>query len=125
MLFRSPSRFIDEVPGDLLDRIVPSFTTSSYQQSYSNHFDYRPNPYARGGRQDGGKAKEISPGYAYEDEDQSTGMSIRPGQRVRHAQFGVGNVISVEPLEGDAKLVVRFSAGVKTLRAKFARLQPA
>ena len=53
-------------------------------------------------------------------------MSIRPGQRVKHAQFGIGNVISVEPLEGDAKVVVRFSgAGVKTLRAKFARLQPA
>ena len=53
-------------------------------------------------------------------------MFIRPGQRVRHAQFGVGSVISVEPLDGDAKVVVRFTtAGVKTLRARFARLQPA
>ena len=34
-------------------------------------------------------------------------------------QFGVGNVISVEPLDDDTKLVVRFAAvGVKTLRAK-------
>jgi DNA helicase-2/ATP-dependent DNA helicase PcrA len=70
--------------------------------------------------------REESPGYAYEDEDQSTGMSLRAGMRVRHQQFGVGSVISVEPLDGDAKLVVRFnSAGVKTLRAKFARLEPA
>ena len=53
-------------------------------------------------------------------------MAIRPGQRVKHAQFGVGNVISVEPLDGDAKVVVRFtSVGVKTLRARFARLEPA
>jgi hypothetical protein len=53
-------------------------------------------------------------------------MNIRAGMRVRHAQFGVGNVISIEPLDGDAKVVVRFtSAGVKTLRAKFARLEPA
>ena len=53
-------------------------------------------------------------------------MSLRPGMRVRHAQFGVGNVISVEALNDDTKLVVRFNAvGVKTLRAKFAKLEPA
>jgi DNA helicase-2/ATP-dependent DNA helicase PcrA len=53
-------------------------------------------------------------------------MALRPGLRVRHAQFGVGQVISVEPLDDDTKLVVRFNAvGVKTLRAKFARLEPA
>jgi DNA helicase II / ATP-dependent DNA helicase PcrA len=121
-----PSRFIDEVPADLLDRIVPSFTTASHQSGFPGSYDFRPNPYGRGGRPGGGQVREVRPGYAYEDEDQSTGMSIRPGQRVRHAQFGVGNVISVEPLEGDAKVVVRFSGvGLKTLRAKFARLEPA
>jgi hypothetical protein len=46
--------------------------------------------------------------------------------RVRHAQFGVGSVITIEPLDDDTKLVVRFNAvGVKTLRAKFAKLEPA
>ena len=46
--------------------------------------------------------------------------------RVRHPQFGVGSVVSVEPLTDDTKLVVRFSnIGQKTLRARFARLQPA
>ncbi len=119
-----PSRFIDEVPADLIDRIMPSFH-GGFQRASSSSFDYRPNPYAKGGRT-GGVSREDTPSYNYEDEDQSTGMSIRPGSRVRHQQFGVGNVISVEPLDGDAKVVVRFtSAGVKTLRAKFARLQPA
>ena len=126
-----PSRFIDEVPAELLDRMVPQFTTSSYQSSYSNSYEFRPNPYGKGGASrpapGASRVKEpASPGYAYEDEDQSTGMSIRAGQRVRHAQFGVGNVLSVEPLEGDAKVIIRFTtAGVKTLRAKFARLTPA
>lgn len=124
-----PSRFIDEVPAELIDRMAPTFSSSSYQPAFSGSYDFRPNPYGRGGNfppRGGTKAQERSPGYAYEDEDQSTGMSIRPGQRVRHAQFGVGNVLSVEPLEGDAKVVVRFTgAGVKTLRAKFARLEPA
>lgn len=121
-----PSRFIDEVPADLIDRVMPSFS-GGFQSRASSSFDYRPNPYARGGRPaGGGVSREESPSYSYEDEDQSTGMALRAGSRVRHQQFGIGNVISVEPLDGDAKVVVRFTtAGVKTLRAKFARLQPA
>ena len=121
-----PSRFIDEVPSELIERQMPSFSAASHQSRFSASYDFTPNPYARGGRPAGGRAKEDAPSYSYEDEDQSTGMSLRAGMRVRHQQFGVGNVISVEPLDGDAKLVVRFAtAGVKTLRAKFARLEPA
>ncbi len=115
-----PSRFIDEVPSELVERIAPTFTTSSYQGQFP-HYEFRTNPYGRGGR-----SREEAPHYAYEDEDQSTGMAIRPGMRVRHPQFGVGSVVSVEPLTDDTKLVVRFSnIGQKTLRAKYARLQPA
>ena len=121
-----PSRFIDEVPSELIERQTASFSGSSYQSRFAASYDFKPNPYARGGRLAGGKTKEDGPTYSYEDEDQSTGMALRAGMRVRHQQFGVGNVISVEPLDGDAKLVVRFTtAGVKTLRAKFARLEPA
>src|SRR3954451_18070376 len=121
-----PSRFIDEVPAALVERLVPSFSSSGYQSGSSKAFDFRPNPYSRGGRPGGGRTRENAPSYSYEDEDQSTGMALRPGQRVRHVQFGVGSVISVEPLDGDAKVVVRFNTtGVKTLRAKSARLEPA
>ena len=50
-------------------------------------------------------------------------MGLRPGIKVRHAQFGVGTVLQVEPLGDDAKVVVRFAdIGQKTLRAKFAKL---
>ena len=70
--------------------------------------------------------REEAPVYAYEDEDQSTGMMMKLGMRVRHPQFGVGTVLSIEPLGDDTKLVVRFAAvGQKTLRAKYARLEPA
>jgi DNA helicase-2/ATP-dependent DNA helicase PcrA len=71
--------------------------------------------------------REEAATYAYEDEDQSAGLlALRAGMRVRHPQFGVGSVISVEPVDDDTKLVVRFKAvGVKTLRAKYARLEPA
>jgi DNA helicase-2/ATP-dependent DNA helicase PcrA len=115
-----PSRFIDEVPAELVDRIAPSFSSSGYQGNFP-HYQFRTNPYGRGRR-----AKETEATYAYEDEDQSTGMALKLGMRVRHPQFGIGTVLSVEALDDDTKLVVRFTAvGQKTLRAKYARLEPA
>jgi len=118
-----PSRFIDEVPAELLDRVAPSYSSSGYQGNFP-HYEFRTNPYGRGGG--GGRFREASPTYAYEDEDQSTGMSLSLGMKVRHPQFGVGTVLSIEALHDDTKLVVRFaSVGQKTLRAKFARLERA
>jgi DNA helicase-2/ATP-dependent DNA helicase PcrA len=117
-----PSRFIDEVPAELVERVMPSPSSSGYQGNFP-HYEFRTNPYGRGHR--GGKVREDTPTYAYEDEDQSTGMALRLGMKVRHPQFGVGTVLSVEALDDDTKLVVRFAdIGQKTLRAKYARLQP-
>jgi DNA helicase-2/ATP-dependent DNA helicase PcrA len=113
-----PSRFIDEIPDALIERTAPAF--SSYQRGFSG-YDARPGSSARGHR-----VREPEPTYSYEDEDQRTGMALRQGMRVRHPHFGVGSIVSVEPLEDDTKLVVRFNTvGQKTLRAKFARLEPA
>ena len=114
-----PSRFIDEIPPELVERIAPTFTSSGYQGNFP-HYEFRTNPYGRGRR-----AREEAPTYQYENEDQSwTGATLRPGMRVKHAQFGTGTVLSVEQLDDDAKLVVRFNAvGQKTLRAKYARLE--
>ena len=65
--------------------------------------------------------------YHYEDENQAVlDLSVRIGMKVRHAQFGIGTVLSVEQLDDDTKLVVRFlSVGQKTLRARFAKLEMA
>jgi DNA helicase-2/ATP-dependent DNA helicase PcrA len=118
----APSRFLDEVPSELVERVAGS--SALYQPSTSQQFDYRPNPYGRGRRGGSGGfvREEAVPAFAYEDEDQSP-EAVRPGARVRHAHFGVGTVISVEPLDGDARIVVRFAIGAKTLRAKYARLE--
>ena len=117
-----PSRFIDEVPAELVERIVPTYSSSPYQ---SNFYDYRYNPYGGRGRR-GSRVREDEPVYAYEDEDQSTGLFLQIGMKVRHPQFGIGTILSVEALGDDTKLVVRFTAvGKKTLRAKYAKLEPA
>jgi DNA helicase-2/ATP-dependent DNA helicase PcrA len=114
-----PSRFIDEIPAELVERVMPSFS-STYQRNFA-HYDLKTNPYGRGG---GARAREEAPTYKYEDEDQSTGLALRLGMKVRHPQFGVGTVLSIEALTDDTKVVVRFtSSGAKTLRAKYARLE--
>ncbi len=116
-----PSRFLDEIPAGLLED-VPSSFVSAYSSSFSQYRSAQP---GKGGSYRG-RAKEETPTYRYEDEDQSASSGLKPGLRVRHPQFGIGTVLSVEPLEDDVKVIVRFvSVGQKTLRAKFARLEVA
>jgi DNA helicase-2/ATP-dependent DNA helicase PcrA len=117
-----PSRFLDEVPGELVERITPAY--SSHQGNFAHaHYEFRTNPYGRGGR--GSRFKEDSPKYHYEDEDQSA-TGVRVGMRVKHAQFGVGVVLAVEEHTDDYKITVRFnSVGQKKLLARFAKLEPA
>jgi DNA helicase-2/ATP-dependent DNA helicase PcrA len=46
--------------------------------------------------------------------------------RVRHPQFGIGNITAVEEHADDLKVTVRFNTvGVKKLLSKFAKLEPA
>ncbi|HEX5474022.1 MAG TPA: UvrD-helicase domain-containing protein [Vicinamibacterales bacterium] len=117
-----PSRFLEEIPDHLVQRLAPA-VPSAWQGSFTHaHYEFRTNPYGRKGR---GRAKEEQPSYAYENEDQSNAR-LRPGMRVKHPQFGVGTVLSVEEYNDDLKITVRFtSVGQKKLLAKYARLEPA
>ena len=114
-----PSRFLEEVPSELIEHAPHS--AGAYQSALSRHYEFRTNPYGRGAGRHRVREEDAGPSFSYEDEDQSA-APVRAGARVRHAQFGVGTVVSVEPLHDDAKVVVRFSIGQKTLRAKYARL---
>jgi DNA helicase-2/ATP-dependent DNA helicase PcrA len=116
------SRFIDEIPAALIEEVPSSFSSSflTPPPSYAQFRDGR-----RGGGY-GGRVREEPVVYAYEDEDQSLLGEMKEGTRVRHPKFGVGTIVSVEPLDDDVKLVVRFlSVGQKTLRARFAKLEMA
>ncbi len=120
-----PSRFLEEIPQELIE-VAPG--TATGQGSLHQHYEFRTDPYGRGSRT-GGRPKPredaAPPPFRYEEEDQSSSPTLRPGARVRHAQFGLGTVVSVERLDDDARLVVRFSIGQKTLRARFAKLEMA
>jgi len=119
----APSRFLDEVPAELVERLEPAWAVP-YQSTFE-----RASAWSRGGRRRGGKTAtwhdDTAPAYAYEDEDQSA-RNLKPGLRVRHPLFGVGTVLSVEPHNDDHKVTVRFAAvGQKKLLARFAKLEPA
>src|SRR5207248_10278054 len=60
-----PSRFIDEVPAELVDRITPSF--SAGYQGHFPHYEFRTHPYGSGRRS---RVREEEATYAYENEDQ-------------------------------------------------------
>jgi DNA helicase-2/ATP-dependent DNA helicase PcrA len=117
-----PSRFVDEIPAELIEEVPSSFAPSflTPPPSYAQFRDAR-----RGGSYRG-RVREEPEVYAYEDEDQSLPREMKLGAKVRHPKFGVGTILSVEPLDDDTKLVVRFlSVGQKTLRARFAKLEMA
>ena len=53
----------------------------------------------------------------------AAGCPYAVGERVEHPKFGVGEVVRIETLATDHKVVVRFGEyGEKTLLAKFAKL---
>jgi DNA helicase-2/ATP-dependent DNA helicase PcrA len=112
-----PSRFLDEIPPDLIERLEPA--APRWQKP---RFELR-NPYAR--RRPDRAREEAGHGFAYEQEDQ-TALPVRAGMRVRHRIFGVGTVMDVEEHDDDYKLTVRFaSAGTKKLLARYAGLERA
>jgi DNA helicase-2/ATP-dependent DNA helicase PcrA len=99
-----PSRFLDEIPADLVEQEFSTY--SSPYAAPRGGWEYRANPYGRGGSR--ARAREEQ----FEDAqfDQSAAAGLRPGRKVRHGQFGVGTVVSVEELDDDMKLVVRFES---------------
>ncbi len=117
-----PSRFLDEVPANLVRRLEPTPSTPSWA---SPRYQSK-NPYARSGSYGGGAARERpTKGFAYENEDQSA-SGVKNGQKVRHKMFGIGTVVGVEEHGDDFKITVRFaSVGTKKLIGKYAGLEPA
>ena len=65
-----PSRFLDEIPPELMDRIEPAaprWQASNYElrNPYGRRYANRP------------QARETGPGYSYENEDQSASGGVR------------------------------------------------
>ena len=82
--YRMPSRFLSEIPDEYKSGMVPTFANASGRGGWGMALP--------GG---GGPERAASGGTAY-----------RTGERVRHARFGVGEVVEA----GAGKVVVRFGS---------------
>jgi DNA helicase-2/ATP-dependent DNA helicase PcrA len=115
-----PSRFLDEIPPELMLRVEAGPAAPRWQPASRESR----NPYAnRHGTRS--RAQDKDAAFAYEQEDQSA-AGVRIGMRVKHRQFGIGTVVSVEDEGDDYKVTVKFfTVGTKKLLARFAGLEPA
>ncbi|HET9034943.1 MAG TPA: 3'-5' exonuclease, partial [Myxococcaceae bacterium] len=110
--FNPPSRFLREVPKELFD-FQPELRAPPPQPSYGRP-ERRPRHDDTGPRIDRSYAQDA----AYMEDGSVIGM------RVRHAQFGEGEVMACDGSGPNAKLTVRFrTVGLKRVIARF--LQPA
>ncbi len=94
--FNAPSRFLSEVPAELIEAVRPTVKIS------------RP-----------------AMAHAVAEEDISQLPGLRMGQRVKHARFGSGIIIGAEGKGEHTRVQVKFDEqGVKWLVASFAKLEP-
>ena len=135
------SRFVKEIPDELLDRSKPKprfseeEVISAYSQTFAQRpvYDYRPKavpkpketatavkPFVSQGIGDLNKIAGISKGIG----GAKSGLEYGVGDRVSHIKFGEGTVLSVQEDPRDYKVTVVFDkAGQKVMYASFAKLR--
>ena len=135
-----PSRFLAELPGDAIEAIVmerPEGYGSRYGQvddlgpwggNWSRGSEFEPRGAGRRGPGPTGPSRPSTPraapgelviDYAAASGDESAGGLV-VGMKLRHAQFGVGEVRGWQGVGRDLKVTMKFgSTGVKTILARF------
>ena len=104
--YGTPSRFIDEIPAELVEEVRPRIQVSRPMIG-----SYRQAPVAQGGRFREPAAEPVAPG-------------IKLGARVRHARFGDGVILNLEGQGAQARVQVNFeNQGAKWLMLSYANLE--
>jgi len=119
-----PSRFIGEIPGDLIEAAAGSYSEPGQTRRYepdpefSEGYAYR---------------QRRPPSYGYPPRQARSAPAPAPprsssnpliGARVRHSKYGVGTIIEIEGEGEDRKLTVSFQDyGAKKLVERYANLQ--
>ncbi len=110
--YNPPSRFLGEIPKDLLNEDAPrgrAFVPMDDESLYS---------YA-----DAPRFERVTVGQPLR-KPTGVGESFSAGDRVRHMTFGEGEVLSVKPMGADTLYEIVFdTVGTKKLMASFAKLK--
>ncbi len=117
-MYNPPSRFLEEIPEELVDARGSSRSRSS-RSSYDHGAD-------RGSSSFAGRERMVDDAQAARTpvEADPNPVALVVGDDVNHATFGLGVVTDVKGAGGDAEITVNFTtAGSKVLMASFARLE--
>ena len=125
----TPSRFLLEVPGELVDTAEGSLAEAGETRRYEPdpEYSYSATEFTRRARYSGNARKEKPPGHralqAPRRADPAADANPLIGQRVRHPTYGLGTIIGVDGEDEERKLTVSFSGhGTKKLLERFANL---
>src|ERR1700689_5015931 len=111
-----PSRFLAEIPGDLIEAALGSQSEPGETRRYEPDPDYSENYVYR--------QKTRTPYGAASRGARRASKDPLIGTRVRHSKYGVGTIIEVEGEGEDRKLTVSFQDhGAKKLIERYANLQ--
>ena len=114
-MYNPPSRFLEEIPEELVDNRGSSRSRSTRSSSDRN------SPSSFAGRERMVEAAQAARTPVEADPDP---VRLVVGDDVNHATFGLGVVTDVKGASGDAEITVNFTtAGSKVLMASFARLE--
>jgi DNA helicase-2/ATP-dependent DNA helicase PcrA len=135
--YNPPSRFIDEIPAELIDQIgAVSGRTTYGRQSYRARDEWAdPPPYRRVDRTDNGDAERhrervveaaLVAGQRNKQPSPSNSqlIGLRLGDDVEHPAFGEGVIIDIRGQDDKAEATIRFrDAGTKHLALAWAPLK--
>jgi len=117
-VFHAPSRFIHEMPAELIQEIRHQRVVKPISSHSSNTRNtYRQSPRA---------ASAPTGKYINQMGEQAGDTGFKLGQRVTHATFGEGIILNYEGHSAHARIQVKFNnQNIKWLVASYANLQPA
>jgi DNA helicase-2/ATP-dependent DNA helicase PcrA len=115
----SPSRYLDDIPYDLIDESKPTRP----KKASSRSIDYRPERWETGGSNAYRSGSAIKSG-ANRIEPSAIQQKFAPGMQVLHPIWGEGMVLNSRLQDGDEIVDVHFAdIGLKRLAASLARLE--
>jgi DNA helicase-2/ATP-dependent DNA helicase PcrA len=117
--YGAPSRFLAELPPELVEEVRPKVNVSRPAYMPQSHSQSRSYQSPASGRPGGGSLSMS--GRRFQDDTPGT---LKLGQRVRHAKFGDGVVLSVEGQGDHARVQINFERqGTKWLMMGYANLE--
>ncbi|MBH1962573.1 MAG: UvrD-helicase domain-containing protein, partial [Rhodocyclales bacterium] len=121
--YNIPSRFLDEIPKELMKWLTPKVDKSAFAVSSAPTFYGRSEPRGAGGSSSstGTAQGEFYSAPVARAADRN---GLQVGMNVHHAKFGGGMIMNLEGSGTDARVQVNFKhAGVKWLATSIAKLE--